>query len=109
MAKFARATNSKTKVFDWNKAANILKLRNIQNASAGLELDLEYTEGNILSDGKPIKETTAYLLSVWATPLLIIDGEWIECWIYEDDATWEIEDANKNWPESALKIWEGKE
>jgi hypothetical protein len=96
------------KVFDWNKAAKILKLRGIEDASAGLESDLEWTAGDILRNGMPISDE-AYLVSTWATPLLIIDGEEIPCWIDEKEATWNIKDANKEWPESALKILEGQE
>jgi hypothetical protein len=93
------------KVFDWNKAARILRDSSAKQAIAGLSLDLEWTAGEILKEGKPVPsgDTYTYLSSNWATPVLIVDGgEEIECFVMEDEANgW---DAKTYWPESALKI-----
>lgn len=99
--------NNTPKVFDWNKAAEIIKERNVRVASAGLQGDLEYTEGVILEDGIPVMDDYTYLASTWATPVLIIyhndlaEYEEIPCFIYGDKTEW---DADTKWPQSALDI-----
>ena len=92
------------RVFDWNKAAQIIKDRGCREASAGLSSDLEWTEGTIFENGQPLKERVgAYLASTWAKPVLVIDGEEIDCWIMESQTDgW---DAYTHWPESALAIF----
>lgn len=94
------------RVFDWNKAARILRDRGARRATAGLALDMEWTAGEILTDGEPNTESDTYLSSNWATPVLVIDGEEIECWAFARDTGW---DANTKWPESAIKILRGEE
>ena len=101
---FARAKaakGSKHKVFDWNKAAKIIKESSAKNASAGLSEDWEWTGGEIFRNGKPLDstETYVYLASNWAIPELEIDDEYIECWCHNND--W---DAGTFWPVSALEI-----
>ena len=59
-------------VFDWDKAVEIIKEKNIKNAGAGLDGDFEYTAGMILENGKPYTSDYTYLASTWATPQLII-------------------------------------
>ena len=93
------------KVFDWVKAAKLIKARGAKNVSAGLREDLDWTSGNILVDGAPAEESGAYLSSTWATPVLIFDddGSEIECFKMRS----EVEDwggAKSLWPESALEI-----
>lgn len=97
----ARANGNKSKVFDWDKAARIIKEKGVKTAGAGLQGDLEWTGGKIFRDGKPLFKTYTYLASVWATPILIIDDEEIPCFIYGDETDW---GASTLWPESALKI-----
>lgn len=90
------------KVFDWDKAAQIIKERQPTEASAGLSEDWEWTGGVIYTNGKPVDETYTYLQSYWAIPELDLDGEVIPCWKYKNDTPgW---DAKTYWPESALKI-----
>ena len=77
-----RANKDKeTMVFDWDKAAQIIKERGVKSASAGLSGDWEWTGGAILKNGKPISkdDTYVFLASTWATPELEVDGEIIEC------------------------------
>jgi hypothetical protein len=91
------------KVFDWVKAARIIKERAAKSASAGLAGDWEWTGGEILSDGLPIPqgETYVYLASTWATPELSIDGEVMDCYKMQSETPgW---DSDTYWPEDARK------
>lgn len=95
------------KVFDWDKAAKIIKERKPKTASAGLSEDLFWTGGLIYKNGKPIKNEYTYLASCWATPVLEMDdGAEIECYQPKGYNGW---DEHTKWPESALKILESKE
>lgn len=92
-------------VFDWDKAATILRDRKAKTGYAGLRSDLEWTGGYILRDGKIDKESYTYLASTWATPILIVDGNMEEdCWKYMDECQW---DSKTKWPESAVAIFNG--
>ena len=77
LAKGLRNRRNERRVFDWELAAKIIKARGAKNASAGLAEDWEWTGGEILLDGKPAPRMnpTFYLASIWATPVLEIDGE----------------------------------
>jgi hypothetical protein len=104
------------KVFDWHKAAAIIKEKieerarmgqtiNI-TAEAGLASDYEWTLGPIYQNGKRTPERgTTYLVSTWAIPMLIIDGD-------EEQACYKMKsetpgwDAETWWPESAVEILE---
>jgi hypothetical protein len=91
-------------VFDWEKAARIIKERNAQEASAGLQSDWEWTGGKILSKGVPVPEedTYTYLASTWAIPELEIDGEIVECYRMQSEVPdWGSETY---WPLEALNI-----
>ena len=93
------------KVFDWDKAAQIIKDRGAQSASAGLAQDWEWTAGLILKDGNPIPadDTYTYLASTWATPTLRINGENIECYKMKSETPgW---GSDTYWPQSALDIF----
>lgn len=95
------------KVFDWDKAAQILRERKAQYAEAGLLDDWECTGGTILEDGKPVKNSYTYLASKWATPALELeDGETIECYRMQSEVP--IWDAHTRWPKSALAIFNGE-
>lgn len=93
------------KVFDWDKAAQIIAERKPETASAGLRGDWEWTGGTIFYDGHPITdrdETYTYLASTWATPELEIEGQKIACYRMQDETPgW---DSDTLWPESALEI-----
>ena len=91
-------------VFDWERAAQIIRERGSMSASAGLSGDWEFTGGEILRDGKPMsrKDTYTYLASTWAIPELEIDCEIIECYRMQSKTPgW---DSDTFWPEEALKI-----
>lgn len=96
------------KVFDWDKAAKLIKNSKCDYAAAGLAEDWEYTGDTIYKDGKPYidKYSTIYLASTWATPVLIIDGDETDCYIMEHETKW---NADTKWPKSALDILNGKD
>lgn len=94
------------KVFDWDKAATLIKERQPEIAVAGLAGDWGYTSGIIFEDGKPTKDPCAFLASTWATPLLELDGEADECYKLQSDVPeW---GADTQWPQSALDILRGE-
>lgn len=93
------------KVFDWDKAARIIKERNPQRALAGLTEDWFWTGGTIWKEGQICTADPPYLLSSWATPVIILEDEGsreeIDCWRLYTETEW---DEHTNWPESARKI-----
>ena len=93
-------------VFDWDKAAQIIKEEKVKDASAGLAGDWGYTGGKIFENGLPVPEdeTYVFLASTWATPQLRIDGKLIDCFKMESET--ENWDEETYWPESAKKILE---
>ena len=95
------------RVFDWDKAAELIREASPMEASAGLGTDWFSTGGPIYQDGYPVKEedTYTYLASNWAIPELDMDGVVQPCWQWQDDTPgW---GSNTYWPESSLKILEG--
>ena len=93
-------------VFDWDKAAQLIKDRNAKNAAAGLSNDWEWTGGRIYENGTIVAEgqTYTYLASTWATPEIEVDGELIDCFKMESETPgW---DSDTYWPESARNILE---
>lgn len=91
-------------VFDWNKAAEIIKDRKPKVASAGLCGDWEYTGGIIYEDGKIVTDSYTYLASTWAIPELDVDGETISCYKMQHEVPrW---GSDTKWPVSARKILE---
>ena len=98
--------NAPLMVFDWNKAAQIIKERKPRIASAGLQSDWEWTGGVIFADGKIASEEYTYLSSTWAIPQLDVDGEVINCFVMKSDfPEW---GSDTKWPDSAVKILEWK-
>ena len=91
-------------VFDWKRAAELIKERKPKIASAGLRGDWEWTGGTIYSDGKPTprEETYVFLASIWATPELELDGDTVECFVKDSERPdW---DSGTYWPQEALDI-----
>ena len=108
LAAFAMGMANKDKelmVFDWDKAANIIKDRKPHLVVAGLAEDMEYTSGVIYENGKVLSgnETYTYLSSTWAIPTLVIDNhEEIECYKMKSGTpNW---DSDTYWPQSSLDI-----
>jgi hypothetical protein len=97
-------------VFDWDKAARLIKERGATEASAGLRGDWEYTGGSIFSGGKPDMGSYTYLASTWAVPEIEINGETLDCYIMEENVpkSWGGDFSGAKWPHSALEILRGK-
>lgn len=93
-------------VFDWVKAAEIIKEKGADTASAGLCGDWEYTGGTIFEGGGPINQddTYVYLASTWATPELEVNGELFDCFIMQSESPNSSWDSDTFWPEEALQI-----
>ena len=90
------------RIFDWGKAARLIKERRPQIALAVLEGDWFWTEGTIYENGAPVSPDDIILATTWATPVLVLDDEQIECWRMESEApTW---DSGTYWPQEALDI-----
>ena len=86
----AKRSGARHKVFDWHKAARLIREGKAVTAKAGLASDMEWTSGSILTDGKPTPkdDTYVYLASYWATPVLVLDdGDEVECWTWEDETS----------------------
>lgn len=99
-------------VFDWDKAAQLIRDNKPEYAAAGLQSDWEWTGGDIYN-GNPIprEDTYTYLASIWATPELEMDGGVQDCFIMETEARqrWgDIDFAKLYWPQSALDILNGE-
>lgn len=91
-------------VFDWEKAARLIKERQPAEAGAGLSGDWEWTGGPIFKDGAPVprEDTYTFLASTWATPELDLDGEMIDCFRMQSQTPgW---DSGTYWPPEALAI-----
>ena len=110
LSAFAKGESNRGKplmVFDWDRAAKLIKESGAKTASAGLDGDWEWTGGCILSDGKPDMESYTYLASTWATPQICLGDEGVEqeCWKWQSDTPeW---NQQTKWPESALAILNG--
>jgi hypothetical protein len=68
------------KVFDWIKAAQLIRDRQPSEAVAGLSEDMSWTAGTIYLNGNIVSDSYLYLASDWATPVVVLDGEEIECY-----------------------------
>jgi hypothetical protein len=93
------------RVFDWLKAAKIIADRKPDIAEAGLAEDWGWTAGVIWKDGRPTNtddpESYTFLGSTWATPVLVVDGEQIECFVSQAESPgW---DEKTFWPGEARR------
>ena len=94
-------------LFDWDKAARLIKERKPKCASAGLRSDWEYTGGTIYEDGTPVMGDYTYLASTWAVPELDMDGDIVECFRMKHEVPgWGSE---TKWTKSALDILNSEE
>lgn len=104
----AVARGDELMVFDWDKAASLIRERKPAVVEAGLSGDWSYTGGTIYRGGETCDEYT-YLASMWAKPMIELDGERVECFIYDTPETnpqgW---GSDTQWPESALEILKGE-
>ena len=88
-------------VFDWDKAAWLILESGCHVAEAGLRGDWEWTGGIIYDDGIVTNDYT-YLASTWATPIIMLDDDEIECYRMKHEVP-EWDSATK-WPKSAMEI-----
>lgn len=97
-------------VFDWTKAAQMIKEEKPKVAYAGLHDDLEYTMGTIWRNGKIVDDDDTFLASTWATPVILLadddyEYEEIQCYRMESETPgW---NSDTKWPDEARKIIEG--
>ena len=103
----ATAKKTNTKVFDWEKAAKIIRNLNPDVCvSAGIRGN-DGTIDSIFENGKPVTDGIAYLESWCGTPVLIIvddhyDVE-IPCYIFKNECEYDW-DGQTLWPQMALDI-----
>lgn len=70
------------KYMDWKKVQKIVDEHPDSVIYAGLMEDWGCTSGLIYAKGK-YYDGYVYVSSLWATPIVDVDGEEIECWTYE--------------------------
>lgn len=93
-------------VFDWDKAAKLIRESIPEVASAGLSGDWEWTGGEIYRNGQIVEDDYTYLSSTWATPELRMDGHTVDCYKMQSEVPeW---GSDTKWPESALLILDKK-
>tara|TARA_R110000744_G_scaffold113959_6_gene213218 strand:+ start:1045 stop:1386 length:342 start_codon:yes stop_codon:yes gene_type:complete len=90
-------------VFDWDKAAQMIKETQPSSVRAGLDGDMAYSGGLIFEDGKILDDRYLYLASTWAVPILVMGNHKVECYVMESTTEW---DEFTKWPDSARKIME---
>lgn len=71
-----------TKYMDWQKVQKVVDENPNAVIYAGLMEDWNNTSGLIYAKGK-YYDGYVYGCSIWATPIVDVDGEEIECWTYE--------------------------
>ena len=70
------------KYMDWKKVQQIVSEHPNSVIYAGLQEDWNNTSGLIYANGK-YYDGYVFACSSWATPIVDVDGEEIECWTYE--------------------------
>ena len=70
------------KYMDWKKVQKVVDENPDAVIRAGLMEDWNNTSGLIYANGK-YYDGYVYGCSMWATPIVDVDGEEIECWTYE--------------------------
>lgn len=89
-------------VFDWDKAARIIRGRKPVYVEAGLREDWAGTCGAIYEKGQIVTSEYTHLSSIWAAPEIRVDGEAIPCYKMESEVpNW---GCDTKWPESARAI-----
>lgn len=89
-------------VFDWIKAAQLIKDRKPKHVSAGLQGDWEWTGGTIFEGGKPVLDDCTYLSSNHAAPEIDLDGDRFPCYVMQSEQPGYGSDTK--WPQEALEI-----
>lgn len=82
---FGGNRNDPMKYMDWDKVREIIKANPDKEIYAGLREDWNNTSGLIYDNGEYYSGGILYNQSCWATPIVDIDGDEIECWTYEKE------------------------
>ena len=88
-------------VFDWKRCAEIIRDERPREVEAGLAGDWEWTGGVIFRDGKIVEDEYTFLSSNWATPQILIDGSYRDCYVMQSETEW---DSGTKWPDEARAI-----
>ena len=72
------------KYMDWDKVQKLVDKHPNSVIYAGLLEDWGHTSGLIFANGEYYNGRYIYDRSIWATPIVDIDGEEIECWTYNE-------------------------
>ena len=89
-------------VFDWDKAARLIRKHNPEFASAGLQGEWEFSGGLIYAHGRPTNTSFTHLASTVSVPVLDMDGRVVKCYKMKHEVPeW---GAETKWPKSALDI-----
>lgn len=72
------------KYMDWDKVQKLVDKHPNSVIYAGLLEDWGNTSGLIFANGEYYNGGYIYDRSVWATPIVDINGEEIECWTYNE-------------------------
>lgn len=78
----ASKPRGQAKYMDWEKVQKIVDEHPNSVIHAGLMEDWNNTSGLIFAKGK-YYDGYVFNNSTWATPIVDVDGEEIECWTYE--------------------------
>jgi hypothetical protein len=94
----------KLKVFDWIKAATLIRSTRPRIAEAGLSGNWGVTCTTICRRGEIERNHDGHLASHWATPtILLIDDHghqtWIDCYVMSSETEW---NESTRWPAEAL-------
>ena len=73
----------KEKYMDWNRVKEIVNEHPSSVIYAGLREDWNHTSGLIFAKGE-YYNGYVYGCSTWATPIVDVDGEEIECWVDQE-------------------------
>ena len=89
------------KMLDFDKALEIIKENEGKEIRIGLAEDWYYTSGKVEADGRISYDEyesggSLCLVSRWATPVVVVDDEVIECW-KDDDGTVDAFNSEEKW------------
>ena len=101
-SKASAAQGREQMVFDWVKAAKLIKEHKPTLAQAGLQGDWEWTGGTIFVGGKPVLDSYTYLSSNHAAPEIDLDGARFPCYCMQSDQP--TFGSDTKWPAEALAI-----
>jgi hypothetical protein len=96
-----KSFNSGFMVFDWERAAKLMKAYDGENVRAGMKnawTDFYDNAGFILKNGEAVNEA-GIVASYNATPTIEIDGRLFPCFRWADES-----DHSASWTDAAVEI-----